>query len=45
MNERGISFPKNKLGAGDSSHDPVIVRINKMLSRLTSPSSSAGSQD
>ena len=37
LNERGISFPKNKIGGEDDSHDPVIVRINKQLSRLLSP--------
>lgn len=41
LNERGISFPKNKIGGEDDSHDPVIVRINKQLSRLLSPNSNS----
>jgi len=45
LNERGISFPKNKIGGEDDSHDPVVVRINKQLSRLISPSGSADSQN
>jgi len=45
LNERGISFPKNKIGGEEDSHDPVTVRINKQLSRLISPSGSPDSQN
>jgi hypothetical protein len=32
-NMRGLSFPKNKIGRGADSHTPIIVRIDKALSR------------
>jgi KaiC/GvpD/RAD55 family RecA-like ATPase len=40
MGERGISFPKNKVGVGGDSHDPVIVRARNEISRITSPTAS-----
>lgn len=45
--ERGISFPKNKVGVGRSSHDPLVVKIRSDLSRMLSPSNmnSGGSMD
>lgn len=44
--ERGISFPKNKVGVGRNSHDPVIVKVRPELSRMLSPSMNAsGSAD
>jgi len=36
--ERGISFPKNKVGVGNYSHDPVIVKVRPDISRMLSPS-------
>lgn len=34
MNERGVSFPKNKLGVGDDSHSGVIVKVRNEISRV-----------
>jgi KaiC/GvpD/RAD55 family RecA-like ATPase len=36
--ERGISFPKNKIGVGRDSHDPVVVKVRPDISRMLSPS-------
>ena len=34
--ERGISFPKNKIGVGDSSHEGVFVKVRPAISRVLS---------
>lgn len=34
LGERGISFPKNKVGVGTDSHDGVIVKVRSEISRV-----------
>jgi hypothetical protein len=34
LSERGISFPKNKVGVGSDSHDGVIVKVRSEVSRV-----------
>lgn len=34
LHERGISFPKNKVGVGTDSHDGVIVKVRPEVSRV-----------
>jgi hypothetical protein len=41
--ERGISFPKNKVGVGNNSHDPVIVKVRPDISRMLSPTMNGSS--
>lgn len=42
---RGISFPKNKVGEGRESHDPVIVKVRPEISRMLSPTARPSSPD
>lgn len=34
LSERGISFPKNKVGVGSDSHEGVIVKVRPEISRV-----------
>jgi len=36
MGERGISFPKNKIGVGEDSHQGVYVKVRPSISRVLS---------